>query len=85
MIWAPYGEIIPELKRGDYRPYRRTNHALSHCTTITIVDFAHYGVSRAKDWVLVDCGTMSCYSDVFIRVLAVTFSNVESLEISIYL
>ena len=27
------------------------------CTTITIVDLAHYGVSRAKDWVSVDCGT----------------------------
>ena len=25
-----YGEKIPELYRGDYRPYRRTNHALSH-------------------------------------------------------
>ena len=25
-----YGEIIPELERGDYRPYRRTNHALYH-------------------------------------------------------
>ena len=29
------------------------------CTTITSVDFAHYGVSRAKDWVSVDCGTIS--------------------------
>ena len=27
------------------------------CTTITNVDLAHYGVSRAKDWVSVDCGT----------------------------
>ena len=27
------------------------------CTTITIVDLSHYGVSRAKDWVSVDCGT----------------------------
>ena len=31
------------------------------CTTITSVDLAHYGVSRAKDWVSVDCGTISCY------------------------
>ena len=30
------------------------------CTTITSVDLAHYGVSRAKDWVSVDCGTRSC-------------------------
>ena len=28
------------------------------CTTITSVDLAHYGVSRAKDWVSVYCGTM---------------------------
>ena len=27
------------------------------CTTRTSVDLAHYGVSRAKDWVSVDCGT----------------------------
>ena len=25
-----YGEIIPELKLGNYRPYRCTSHALSH-------------------------------------------------------
>ena len=28
------------------------------CTTITSVDLAHYGVSRAKHRVSVDCGTM---------------------------
>ena len=28
------------------------------CTIITSVDLAHYGVSRAKDWVSVDCGTI---------------------------
>ena len=27
------------------------------CTMISSVDFACYGVSRAKDWVSVDCGT----------------------------
>ena len=27
------------------------------CTTITSLDLAHYEVSRAKDWVSVDCGT----------------------------
>ena len=27
------------------------------CTLISSVDHAHYGVSRAKDWVSVDCGT----------------------------
>ena len=28
------------------------------CTTITSVDLAQYGVSHAKDWISVDCGTM---------------------------
>ena len=27
------------------------------CTTITSVDLAQYGVSRAKDWVSLDFGT----------------------------
>ena len=36
------------------------------CTTITIVGLAHYGVSRAKDWVSVDCDTKQFvrFSDV---------------------
>ena len=29
------------------------------CITIIIVDLARYGVSRAKDWVSVACGTRS--------------------------
>ena len=28
------------------------------CTMISSVDLAHYVVSRAKDWVSVDCGKM---------------------------
>ena len=31
------------------------------CTTITSVDLAHYGVSRAKDWVSIDCVTKTIY------------------------
>ena len=27
------------------------------CTMISSIDLAHYRVSRAKDWVSVDCGT----------------------------
>ena len=38
-------------------PVRRDNSWAFTCTTITSVDLAHYGVSRAKDWVSVDCGT----------------------------
>ena len=29
------------------------------CTTITSIDLAHYGVSPAKDWLSVKCGTIS--------------------------
>ena len=32
------------------------------CTTITSIDLAHYGVSRARDWVSVKCGTRHCNS-----------------------
>ena len=32
------------------------------CTTITSEDLAHYGVSRAKDWVSVKCGTRKYFS-----------------------
>ena len=32
------------------------------CTMISIEDLACYGVSRAKDWVFVDCGTSSQYN-----------------------
>ena len=45
------------VRRDNYRPYRRTNMLYLTCTTITSVDLPHYGVSRAKDWVSVDCGT----------------------------
>ena len=36
-------------------------HVYLTCTTIISVDLAHYGVSPAKDWVSVDCGTKSLY------------------------
>ena len=66
-----YREIIPKL---NYAPVQRDNpRALARglslctgaqtmlyltCTTITTVDLAHYRVSRAKDWVSVDCGQL---------------------------
>ena len=34
------------------------------CTMISSVDLAYYGVSSAKDWVSVDCGSISCYLSV---------------------
>ena len=46
-----YGEIID----------RTGAHIMLYLTftMISTVDLAHYGVSRAKDWVFVDCGTSS--------------------------
>ena len=36
------------------------------CTTISSVDLAQYGVSLAKDWVSVKCGTSStiCFNSL---------------------
>ena len=42
------------------------------CTTITSVDLAHNGVSRAKDWVSVDCGTISSLR-IFFQFLSPVF------------
>ena len=33
------------------------------CTMISTVDLAHYGVSHAKDWVSMDCGTSAISDD----------------------
>ena len=41
------------------------------CTTITSVDLAQYGVSRAKDWVSVDSGTSSDVDEPFSMKLCV--------------
>ena len=35
------------------------------CTMIPRVDLAHYGVSHAKDWVSVDCGTSYILSHLY--------------------
>ena len=32
------------------------------CTIISKVDLARYGVSRAKDWIFVDCGSICRYT-----------------------
>ena len=39
------------------------------CTTITSVDLAHYGVSRAKYWVSVDCGTSYISRPIMLKIL----------------
>ena len=43
------------------------------CTTITSVDLAHYGVSRAKDWVSVDCGTINIDTSLIVYNSAQSF------------
>ena len=55
MVCAPIRSIIPSLKLGDY-----LSMLYLTCTTISSVDLAHYGVSRAKDWVSVDSDTSTC-------------------------
>ena len=62
-----YGEIIPV---GIIDRTGAETMLYLTCTTITRVDLAHYGVSRAKDWVSLDCGTMPPYRfiSVFIRI-----------------
>ena len=52
-----YGEIIPSFSKGIIDCTGAQTMLYLTCTTITSVDLAHYGVSRAKDWVSVDCGT----------------------------
>ena len=43
------------------------------CTMISGADLAHYGVSHAKDWVSVDCGTISyIYTALFEMLLFFT-------------
>ena len=42
-----YGEITPELSRVDYRPYRRSNRALSYL--FHDIDHARYEVPYAQE------------------------------------
>ena len=48
--------VCAHVRRVIDRTGAQSMHYLT-CTIITSVDLAHYGVSRAKDWVSVDCGT----------------------------
>ena len=53
MVCAPLQSIIPSLID---RTGAQTMLYLTF-TMISYVDLAHYGISRAKVWVSVDCGT----------------------------
>ena len=58
MVCVPVRSIIPELHVIIDRTGAQTMLYLT-CTTISIVDLAHYGASRDKDWVSLGCGTSS--------------------------
>ena len=55
------------------------------CTTITSVDLAHYGVSRAKDWVSVDCGTMGPWCLTPILTKYISTLAFKSIQITYFL
>ena len=52
-----YGEIIPSFSEGVIDITDAQTMLYLTCTMISSVDLAYYEVSRAKDWVSVDCGT----------------------------
>ena len=49
--------VCAPVRRDNPRALARALSAVQAHKPITSVDLAHYGVSRAKDWVFVDCGT----------------------------
>ena len=48
------------------------------CTMIFSVDLAHYGISRAKNWASVDCGTSSFWINAMTEKNQNTNSSVQS-------
>ena len=52
------------------------------CTAITSVDRAHYGVSRAKDWVSVDCGTNAPFINLYVLYVNKIFGKIYALTSS---
>ena len=58
MVCAPVRKDNPlALARGLSTVQAHKTMLYLICTMISSVDLAHNGVSRAKDWVSVDCGT----------------------------
>ena len=49
------------------------------CTTITSVDLTLYGVSRAKHWVSVDCGTI--FNVLVVRIILDPNYNLTEVEV----
>ena len=52
------------------------------CTMISSVDHAYYGVSHAKDWISVDCGT-NCTGDNYYRLHIYRISSVIRWSFSV--
>ena len=73
MVCAPVRRDNPS---GIISPYRRTNHLYLTCTMVSSVDLAHYGVSRAKDWVSVDSGTFLQYFFVVVLIITIRMLTV---------
>ena len=60
MVCAPVRRDNPRaLARGLSTVQAHKPCSISLVPQLTSVDLAHYGVSRAKDWVSVDCGITS--------------------------
>ena len=47
-------------------------------TMISSVDLAHYGISRAENWISVDCGTMYIFRMMLLPICSVA-KNVNCL------
>ena len=56
-----YGEIIPSFSEGIIDRTGAQTMLYLTCTMIYSVNLANYGVSRAKGWLSVDCGTKHNY------------------------
>ena len=57
-----YGEIIPSFSEEIIDSAGAQAMLYLTCTMISRVDLAHNGVSRAKDWVSVDCGILTPFN-----------------------
>ena len=69
-----YGEIIPTFSKGIIDRTGAQPMLYLTCITITSVDLADYGVSRAKDWVPVKLWYKCVFTAPFANYLAVKTS-----------
>ena len=56
-MWACTERLSPSFSEGIINGTGAETMLYLTCTMISSVDLAYYRVSRAKDWVSVDCGT----------------------------